>query len=544
MTTMRLTGRGTTRPSRLTASWHQAMRCAFLLLQRGALVVALAFLTRTAGAQYPRLISPPPCPADAPAVRALTANWGSAPTRGRGSRVAVFPLATDVDDPTHVHVGASLQQMIAEQLGTAGQIRVATEGSVARAMNLALGRPDSAAVLLGAEYQVRGQVTIRGGVHEVSLSLLRSGRSDTVWRASFRETASLQDIERAAVSGVWRALSLTGSPPPRSSWPANATAFELLAAGDRMVRFGTVAALDSAAAMYARALELEPRSAILFSRLARARVEAVDLNGGRRDGAVGDTTTISSLIRRALALDSTRADAWTARAILSRVEDPVRFAGAVDAHRRALALAPRDADAEEQYAETLLRLGNTPEAERHLRRALALEPNRARSLGLLGEMRRRTGSWAESCSLVNASVAAWPYDPRVYATRALTRLHLADARDAYSDAELVRRLTSGAWTDALRVLVADGAGETSMARQRVQGLTATWLATERPLSVRDAEYIALAYLTVGDQRRAVESLRRARPVGADLGQALRGAGLEAIRADTTIRRLLRETGGR
>lgn len=143
--------------------------------------------------------------------------------------------------------------------------------------------------------------------------------------------------------------------------------------------------------------------------------------------------------------------------------------------------------------------------------------------------------------LTNASIGAWPYDPIPYAVRAQARLRLSDARNAYADAELVARMSAEAWVGGLQVLVARGASNVEVARQRSRGLTARWLATNAVLSPRDAEYLALAYLSVGDERRAVEVLRRARPVGTDLGVAIRSPGLAAVRSDTAVVRLMRET---
>jgi hypothetical protein len=53
----------------------------------------------------------------------------------------------------------------------------------------------------------------------------------------------------------------------------------------------------------------------------------------------------------------------------------------------------------------------------------------------------------------------------------------------------------------------------------------------------------MAFLGVGDNRRAVEALRRASPLGADFVTAMRDPALTALRADTTVRRLLRQASG-
>jgi len=177
----------------------------------------------------------------------------------------------------------------------------------------------------------------------------------------------------------------------------------------------------------------------------------------------------------------------------------------------------------------------------HFRRALTLAPGRSTTFAALAWMELQASRFESACVLSNASIAAWPYDPLPYAVRAESRLRLADARDAYSDAELVRRLATGAWPEALRVLISNGASNVDEARQQIMALTAAWLAPGTQFSVRDAEYLALAYLAMGDQRRAIESLRRARPMGADLRVALRSPRLAAIRTDTAVVRMLAES---
>jgi hypothetical protein len=163
---------------------------------------------------------------------------------------------------------------------------------------------------------------------------------------------------------------------------------------------------------------------------------------------------------------------------------------------------------------------------------------------VLGEIEARAGSWGAACALTNASIAAWPYDPAPYATRAEARLHLSDARDAFSDAELVARLAGGAWPEALRLLIVHRTSNIDEARRRIIALTRNWLSPGTNLSVKDAEYLAMAYLALGDERRAIESLRRARPVGTDLRVALRGPRLAALRSDTAVARMIIEAEGR
>ena len=508
------------------------------------LVAALLTLlaAKPMAAQFPRLAPPPPCKATYTAP-AILSYWTGA-SRDNRPKVAVFTLQPDVDDAGRVYLAVALPDRIRHRLALNPKIRVATEGSVSRALNDARSRQDSAAVLLGADYLVTGRILLLDNRQEVEVVLHKRGQTAPAWQASFRATTSLKSVEEAIVRGLSRALGLNGAPPVPAGWPRSDAAHDAILAGDAHLRSPSRSSADSAVFYYDKALTLEPGSVVAATRLARASVMLLE-RGGEIAGYPGGAgpRRINELVSRALASDSS-GDGWTIRAMLARVVDPVRFAGALDAHLRAVSVDPRNADAEHEYGVTLLRLGDLRGAENRFRRAIALEPSRAPTLAALAWIEQQGSRWAAACGLSNASIAAWPYDPVPYAVRAEARLRLADARDAYSDAELVRRLASGAWPEALRVLVTSGASNVDEARRQIMNLTASWLGPGTQFNVRDAEYLAVAYLTMGDQRRAIESLRRARPMGADLRATLRSPRLAAIRSDTAVVRMLLESEGR
>jgi tetratricopeptide (TPR) repeat protein len=455
--------------------------------------------------------------------------------------VAVFTLQPDIDDAGRVYLAVALPDRIRQRLAQDPRLRVASEGSVSRAITDARARQDSAGALLGADYLVTGRLLLLGNRQEVEVVLHRRGQPVPIWRASFRATRSLRSVEDAVVRGLSRALGLPAAPPMPKGWPTTDAGHDGILAGDAYLRSTTRFGSDSAIFFYEQALAAEPGSSVAAARLARASVTTLE-RGGEIPGYPGAAgpRRVNDLIVRAFASDS-GAEAWTIKALLARAMDPVRFEGALDAHLRAVSADPRDADAEHEYGMTLLRLGDARGAEAHFRRALTLAPGRSTTFAALAWMELQASRFESACVLSNASIAAWPYDPLPYAVRAESRLRLADARDAYSDAELVRRLATGAWPEALRVLISNGASNVDEARQQIMALTAAWLAPGTQFSVRDAEYLALAYLAMGDQRRAIESLRRARPMGADLRVALRSPRLAAIRTDTAVVRMLAES---
>lgn len=506
-------------------------------------VALLVLLAAPAAAQFPRLAPPPPCRARV-AAPALLSYWPGTAARDGRPKVAVFSLEPDVDDANKVYLAFSLPDRIRQRLSEDPALRVASEWSVSRAMVDTRSRQDSAGVLLGADFLVTGRLVIQRDRQEVEMVLHGRGRSDPLWEATFRATTSLRSIEESIVRGLSRALGLKAAPAMPGGWPTGDAAHDAILAGDAHMRSTTLAGADSAMTFYERALLQEPGSSIAAARLARASVTVLE-RGGQLSGYPGTAghRRVNELVTRALSSDSSAAG-WTIRAMLARVVDPVRFAGALDAHLRAVSVDRRDADAEHEYGMTLLRLGDFRGAEARFRRALQLSPGRAPTFAALAWMDLQASRWDAACVMSNASIAAWPYDPLPYAVRAEARLHLSDARDAYSDAELVRRLAAGAWPDALRVLVSNQSSNVDEARRQVLALTSRWLRPGSQLSVREAEYLAVAYLTMGDQRRAVESLRRARPVGADLRVALRSPRLAAIRRDTAVVRMLAEAEGR
>jgi tetratricopeptide (TPR) repeat protein len=511
---------------------HRRLAAAFLLI----------FTAKPLAAQFPRLAPPPPCKATYSAPAFL--SYWSASNRDDRPKVAVFSLQPDVDDAGRVYLAVALPERIRQRLSLDPKIRVASEGSVSRALLDARSRPDSAAKLLDADYTVTGRLLLYDGRQEVEVVLSRPGQPAPVWQASFRATTSMKSVEEAIVRGLARALGMPAPPPMQKGWPRTDDAHEAILAGDAHLRAPSRWAADSAVVYYERALNAEPGSSVAAARLARASVMLLE-RGGTLPGFPGGAgpRRVNELVSRALSSDST-ADGWTTRAILARVIDPVRFAGALDAHLRAVSVDSRDSDAEHEYGVTLMRLGDFSGAESRFRRALQFSPSRAPTLAALAWLERQASNWQAVCGLSNASIAAWPYDPVPYAVRAEARLRLSDARDAYSDAELVRRLAAGAWPEALRVLISNGASNVDEARRQVMTLTASWLGPGTQFTVRDAEYLAVAYLTMGDQRRAIESLRRARPLGADLRSALRSPRLAAIRRDTAVVRMLAESEGR
>jgi Tfp pilus assembly protein PilF len=248
---------------------------------------------------------------------------------------------------------------------------------------------------------------------------------------------------------------------------------------------------------------------------------------------------IEALLSYVLTRDSSNAEAWTIRAMAARYADPLRFRGAEAAHRRAVTLDARSADAFHQYAITLLELGRPNEARTRLRRALDLERGHPASLALLAELERRADRPQLTCAFANAAIAVDPFEPHVYGARALARLHLAQAREAYADAEMAMRLTDGAWAEGIRLMVEVAGANTSLAQSLGRQYAQQFVASRTALTVEDALSLARSFAALGFYREAEGALLKARPVGQVLRQGLSEKAFSRLRGRPAFDSLLR-----
>jgi len=152
---------------------------------------------------------------------------------------------------------------------------------------------------------------------------------------------------------------------------------------------------------------------------------------------VGDGATGTTLAAEAVAADRTLGEAWMAQARAAR------RAGDLDATERALAQAvsvgSSDPLAHFGWAELRMRAPDAPLAEvsAALERALALKPDLARALSLLGVVRAaQDGNTTRGVSLITQAITLEPGNARHYLMLAQLA---ANARDAAStDAALAR----------------------------------------------------------------------------------------------------------
>ena len=485
-------------------------------------------------AQTPRLTPPPPCRAPG-ADTALVASVRASARRGFTS-VAVLEFDSRVMDERRSHLAPAITAQLRSRLATIPAVAVESRGTVERVFASSGGRIDSLLSVLGDQFAVTGDVIPQRDRIDVTVRIMQSGKEAPRWERVFAYPRTpIHQIEESVGAAV---AELAESRIPANPLRMSAAAYEIALRGDYFLAQHDALSADSARRTFERAMAADRESGIPAARAARARAEYLERVGRLDARMVGEQVLAGmTLVDAALRNDSANAEAWTARAMLLRYRNPGSYAGVVSAHERAVALAPNSADAHEEYGTTLVRLGRDAAAEQHLRRALALEPNRASALRALGDLEYVRRHFASSCALANASIGADSYDPMAYALRARVRMQLSEFRDAFSDAETASRLSSASWGDALQFLVSVNGKSVDDARLQARRVASMKLRPGAKLSVAEGVYTSLALEALGDRDRAIETLRRIEPAGIELTAALRDPGFDQMRGDTRFRRV-------
>jgi tetratricopeptide (TPR) repeat protein/TolB-like protein len=439
-------------------------------------------------------------------------------------------------DPGRSHLAPAVTAQLRSRLAEIPGVAVETRGTVERVYNASGGRIDSLQSNLGDQFAVVGEVIPQRDRIDITVRILQAGKDGPRWERVF---AYPRTSLRQVVESVGEAVAEISQTRVKAvDLGMSSDAYDIMVRGDYFLAQHDVTAADSARRNYERAIAADPGAPVPSARAARARVALLEHLPRLDDRVIGEQVLAGmSLADAALKKDSANAEAWTARAILLRYRNPATYAGVVAAHERAIAADPNSADAREAYGVTLMRLGRDAAAEQQLRRALALEANRASALRALAEFEYYHRRYGPSCALVNASIGADSYDPMAYALRARVRMQLAEFRDGLSDAETALRLTASPWSSALQFFVTASGTNVDDVRLEAKRVASVKLQPGRHMTVAEGTYTSLAFEALGDRTRAFEALRRIQPTGVDMNMSLRDPRFDQMRLDARFRRI-------
>ncbi|HTT69226.1 MAG TPA: tetratricopeptide repeat protein [Gemmatimonadales bacterium] len=482
--------------------------------------------------------TPPPCAGRPARLAAPPAN-----------SVAVMYLDNESRDTSDAYLADGLTEEITTKLGQIGRLAVTSNTTMRRYRGPAALEPTALGRALRVAQLVSGSVRRAGHRIRVNVELLRARDGVQLWADAYDQTdADLLAIEETIARSVATAIAGRLLPGEQASLAARPTqnpeAYDHLLRGNFSIAQRTPAAARRALAEYQAAAALDPAFALAYGRIGLCYALFIDW-GWPYPGLTEDSLLVlgSSAADRALQLDSQSTDGWMARAYMDVYLHPTTFEGALPAFERAIALDPKNAEAHHQYASILMSMGRDRAAAVEYRRALALDPLRAITLDNFGGMRYLEHRTEEAAGLLDSSIAADPQAYYAYVDRADLRLTGGDVGGARADVAASVRTRPGDYIVSSEPLVAtlEGlSGDTAAARARLARVTAGLPNPEHP-DYTAAQWIALAYLRIGDRERALSVLESVRPRGINLWFIMRDPGFDPIRETPRFRALVERT---
>jgi len=452
-------------------------------------------------------------------------------------------------DSGDAYIADGLTEELIASLGRIERLQVKSRTAVQRYRGRPIDDPTSLGRTLGVAHLVSGSIRRGGDRLRVTVELTRASTGVRVWGDTYERSSSdlmavEADIAQAIATGVGGRLAPTEQRVLEARPSTNPEAYDHFLRGSYLIAQRSPTAARRALAEYETAVQLDPRFARAYGRTGLAYGLFYDWNwpypGLDRDSLLARGAAAAAT---ALRLDSLSADAWMATAALRVFRNPMTFAGAEEAFRRALALDPRNAEAWHLFGVTLASLGRDSAAVAALQQALELEPERVITLynfGFLLNIQRR---YAEARRFEDSAVAI---DPQAYypyansAAQALSQGDTARARAAVAAALRTRPadylVNSEPMVAALEAL----SGDRSAARSRMEHLMASLADPQHPSSA-EGYYAAMGFVWIGERERALAVLESTRPRGLMIGYYMRDPAFDPIRSEPRFQRLVAAT---
>ncbi len=485
---------------------------------RLVLVGCLTLAAKALAAQCPDG-TPPPC--------------GPPPPRVSPRSVAVLYFVNRSADSSAIYLADGLTDEIIQRLTRIERLEVKSRTAVER-YRLSASPPDSLGRALRVAYLVSGAVQRSGRRLRVSVELLRARTGLVSWAAHFdRHDADMLDIQTAIADTVAQEVAGRLLPGERAVLTERPTRDP--EAWDRFLRGNFLLARrnadDGRLAIrdFETAVRLDPSFPAAHARIALTYGVALDHGWPGFDTRASIQTGLAESAR-ALELDSTLADAWTARGYILRYANPRTYAGVRAAFARAVALAPRDAEAHLQFGWALEHLGDRPGALTTLYRAIELDPERAITRSTLAWVLFNARRVPDVIAQMDTSIAMQPPTASTLALRAWARLLAGDTAGARADLQAIRSEELPALTGSALAALAARQGDSATARATADRLAAELPAAPARLTWR-ASLVALTYAATGQAERAVDLLERIEPQGLSAWWITSHPGFDSIRGD-------------
>jgi len=448
--------------------------------------------------------------------------------------VAVLPFVNMSGDPKNDYFSDGITEEILDALAQLPNLKVAARTSAFAFKGKAEDLRKVGEVLDVATV-LEGSVQQSGDEVRITAQLIDTRSGYHLWSEKYdRKLTSIFAVEDEISKAIADKLKVQLAGAGEQSLVAQRTIDPL--AHDFYLRGLTLLAARSvkeAAEAFQQAVAIDPGYAQGWAALAEA--EAL-LPAYTLTPAQASYARSLDAARHALALDPDTASAYVARGMV--YGNQMRWADADSAFRRALALAPGDAEAMDQYAQFLFAVGQLEPALAEIDRALQRDPLSGVSGSVRAQLLLALHHDDAALQQIESTLTAHP--DGVFVHRSALWVYLVLHR--YSEAERQARMASklnGDDRDAFGLLIR-GIADPPMRKRAIQ-----ILATSPAMSGirKDAFVYASFLMALGEHERTLAALEGFVPNGeSNTVQFLWNPVLDPIRNDQRFKAVLKKIG--
>ena len=334
--------------------------------------------------------------------------------------IAVLPFENLSDDKANAYFAEGIQDEVLTRLSKIAALKVISRTSTQKYKSA----PDNLREVgqqLGVANLLEGSVQKAGNAVHVNVQLIKAASDEHLWAESYdRKLDDIFGVEGEVATAIADQLrtKLSGAEEKAvTEKPTqNAAAYDAYLRGVAIEqsRYGDSSYKD-AAQKYQEAVQLDPKFALAWARLAVARSY---LFWNRIDRANNSLAAMKEAAERAMSLAP---EAGESRVALGayRYRGLRDFEGAVSAMKEAQARLPNSASVYENLGWVLRRLGRWDEAIIDFRKALELDPRNVHLLGSVAtDSYTRVRRFDEALALVDRALEISPDSATLHAGKA------------------------------------------------------------------------------------------------------------------------------
>ncbi|MBL8212067.1 MAG: hypothetical protein JNK87_15225 [Bryobacterales bacterium] len=436
--------------------------------------------------------------------------------------LAVLPFTNERSDTNTEYLSEGLADGITRRLSGLPQlpVRVIAQTAVA-AVNRQTRDPLDAGRLLNAEAVLTGSVTQRGSDLSIRVELVSVRDNTLLWGERFdRKLTSVpllrEQIVREIASTLHLRLSESRRRNPAGREAVSPEAHRNYLRGRYHWNRRTAGGLNLAIDYFQRAIAEDPAYALAYAGLAESYA-VFSYYSPTPPGEIAVKGMAAA--RKALELDPSLSEAWTARAHLES-DYEWRWEAAEQHFRQAIALDDNNATAHHWFSEHLAAMGRFAEQWDEINRAAALDPlspvianNRGRALYF-------TGRYDDAAGIYRKVAAEFPQSGNPRQDLGKVLLVKGMYREATEEFHKMQELGGAYIHSGLLALAYGLAGDSGRAREIQQSLIARSGRGYLPPYV-----MALAALGLGDRNGALTWIEKA---ANERSQTLRWIGVEPL----------------